>query len=401
MKNRVSFLCLPFAIAAFCLTSCGDDAGKQKGYDGRTFDISAAQDGSLLAKSAKVGHNYTLTIEGEGQAVSYDRKELVPWNAIAKKIESVTIKEGISNIGDWYFSALTLDSYFLPASVTKVEEHSFREGTTLYSYASSVEGANGIYYYSETRPTGEGSYFYLDEENNPRIWKPVIEKVSSVLFIGNSFTFYEGSPEDPGVPRYFSAIAGDFGQKTNLDWVLKGSHTLTKFADANDEMGAIVEEKLKTNQYDYVILQEQSTAPINNYSAFEKAVGALKAKVDANQKNCTTVLYETWGSPTGIQGTSFTSVGEMEAALYAAYSKAGKAHSCPVNYVGSAFAYAYETLHMDIYYSDNRHQNNYGAYLSAAVHVHNLYHFNVTQCYEYAGLDAKTCQELLGVANRF
>ena len=100
-----------FGIAILSLLAiggCGDTSDTQQTYDGRVFDISVSQDKSLTATSNKDGNNYTLTISGEGQAIDYERKELVPWNPIIKKINKVTIEEGITNIGDYFFFSLPL-----------------------------------------------------------------------------------------------------------------------------------------------------------------------------------------------------------------------------------------------------------------------------------------------------
>jgi hypothetical protein len=119
-----------------------------------------------------------------------------------------------------------------------------------------------------------------------------------------------------------------------VDAVYKGSHSLTKFADKTDEKGAIVEDKLTHNQYDYVILQEQSTTPINNYDTFLAAVTKLKNRINQTQTNCKTILYETWGTPynTTIEATAEpakygNSVTAMEAKLRTAYTNAGTATS--------------------------------------------------------------------------
>ena len=84
------------------IVGCGEQETNTS-YDGREFDISVAQDNSVKASIKKVGTNFELTISGAGEALSYDKKELVPWNAISKKINKVEIKDGITNIGDYYF----------------------------------------------------------------------------------------------------------------------------------------------------------------------------------------------------------------------------------------------------------------------------------------------------------
>ena len=85
------------------LAGCDKATSENSGYDGRVFDISVAQDESITASLKKVGTNFEITITGEGEALSYERKELVPWNAISKKISEVKINEGITNIGNYYF----------------------------------------------------------------------------------------------------------------------------------------------------------------------------------------------------------------------------------------------------------------------------------------------------------
>ena len=221
----------------------------------------------------------------------------------------------------------------------------------------------------------------------------------SFLFIGNSFTWRQGSLEDPAVPRYFKAIANNLGQNLTYDFVVESSYTLTSYADANDRLGSIVDSKIKNNKYDYVILQEQSTRPLTNYQAFEDAVKALKSKIDKYQTKCKTILYETWGSPASMNSYG-GSVQEMEARLRTAYEKCAKAANCSVNYIGKAFTYAYVNEGINIYADDNRHQSNEGAYFSAACHVRSIFGLQVSKCTNYCGLNQTECKSLLGIADK-
>ena len=90
----------------FSICACGQGNSGKQTYDGREFDISLNNDGSLICKSIKEGTNYSLTITGSGASKDYEKKELVPWNPIVKKVNKVSINEGITNIGDYFFNSL-------------------------------------------------------------------------------------------------------------------------------------------------------------------------------------------------------------------------------------------------------------------------------------------------------
>ena len=386
-------------LSVFLVVGCNKQSQENQTYDNRVFDISYNQDKSLTATSKKVDNYYELTISGQGKAIDYTKKEEVPWNPIIKKIKNVTIEEGIYNIGDYYFFSLPLEYFILPSTVETVGDNSFNGASIIYTFGGLLNNiTNKVYYYSETKPSSTGNYFYM-EDGVPHPW---ILKTLSFLFIGNSFTYRGNNTSDttnPEVPGDFKKIANNLNIDVNIDSVCKGSHSLTKFANPSDEMGAIVESKLTTNKYDYVILQEQSTTPINNYNTFLTAVKKLKTRIDQTQTNCQTILYETWGSPTAIEGTSYATVGAMEEALRTAYTNAGLEAGCKVNYIGQAFTYTYEQLHINVYADDNRHQNGLGAYLSAACHVRSIFKVNVSKCTDYCGNNETECKALLGVAD--
>ena len=403
-KSKLVYL-FSVSLCVFALVSCKEKENSVS-YDGRVFDISVNQDKSLTAKSTKDGFNYNLEISGVGASMDYNKKEEAPWYPLSKKIIKVTINEGITNIGDYFFTSLTLDSYILPSTVNSVGDHSFNNDATIYTFGGEINNiTNTVYYYSETQPTTPGNYFYM-ENDEPQIWVYVPSKTFSFLFIGNSFT-YRGTnindTQNPEVPLDFKKIANNLGINVEIDSVCQGSHSLTKFANPEDEKGAIVESKLTTKQYDYVILQEQSTTPINNYSTFLSAVKKLKKRVNDTQTNCQTILYETWGTPYNVNNDPKSygaTVGAMEEKLRTAYKNAGEESGCQVNYVGKAFTYTYENYNsINIYADDNRHQNGNGAYLSAACHVRSIFKLKVSTCTEYCSLNQSECKTLLGVAD--
>ena len=271
MKNNFANFLFLFGVTTLLVCACSNNNESNTGYDGREFDISLNHDNSLTLKSQKNNGRYSLTISGNGQSVDYSRKEEAPWYPLVKFVDQVTINEGITHIGDYFFSAINLDYYVLPSTVATVGEHAFNDKAIIYTYGSELTNiSNDVYLYSESAPTTAGNYFYM-KEGIPTIWDTFYSP-KSFLFIGNSFTYMTGTVEDPMVPKYFANIAKNLGHDVTVDFVVEGSYKLASYADPNDAKGAIVEQKLTTNKYDVVILQEQSTTPINNYTNFENAV---------------------------------------------------------------------------------------------------------------------------------
>ena len=390
-------------LAVLTLSGCGkDNTTDHSSYNGKIYDLSVNQDGSVTAQSKKVGNFYTLTISGTGDVKDFVRKEAAPWSAIAKKISEVKIENGIRNVGDYFFYSLTLSEYLLPESIIEVGEHSFNEGSIVYTYGGEITNiSNDVYYYSETKPIQEGNYFHIIGDE-PVVW---ILKSYKFLFIGNSFTYKgsnAGTELNPEVPLNFKKIAKSFDFDVETDAVVKGGHSLTNFANPSDEMGAVVETKLTSNQYDFVILQEQSTTPIDNPSIFETAVKSLKKRIGETQESCQVVLYETWGTPYNTSEDPKTygvNVSDMEAKIRAVYTSVADVTGCLVNYIGKAFSHAYNNTTVNIYNDDGIHQNEYGAYLSAASHVRSIFNIKVSGTTEFCGLDQTKCKALLSVTD--
>ena len=378
----------------FSFFGCGKEKEEKVSYDGRVYDLSLKGDGSVTAKTVKVGTKYTLTLTGGGDAIDFEKKESVPWNPIVKSIDKVVIEEGVTKIGSFYFYSSRVDEFYLPSTLKTISNNAFIETQILYSYSSEIDTSipNKLYYYSEANPGIMGKYFHI-VEGVPVIWNSY-----KVLFIGNSFTYYTQTPDNPMVPNLFKQLADSLGESVEIDYVIKGSHTLTGFSNPNDEMGKIVYEKLNSsNSYTHVILQEQSTAPINSYNNFKTAVGVICDLVSKTQSDCKVVLYETWGSPTGIQSTGHKTVGDMEKALRTAYENCAKEYDLQVDYVGKAFTYVYEKLGINVYFDDNRHQNLVGAYLSSCVHLASILKADVRASSFNGGVDsdvAKTIREV-------
>ena len=173
-----------------------------------------------------------------------------------------------------------------------------------------------------------------EKDNKEENGELEVKKTYSILFIGNSYTYYNDMPE-----AIFKNLAKSAGYDVEITSITKGAYTLEKMADPNDTYGAQVERVLTgTKKYDYVILQEQSARPATMSAGnFYEAVRNLSARIQ--ESGATPILYSTWGRKKG--SSTLTDNGwtneSMTWKLAAAYEAIGKELNIPVAHVGLAF----------------------------------------------------------------
>lgn len=185
-------------------------------------------------------------------------------------------------------------------------------------------------------------------------------KKISVLFIGNSYTFFNE------LWNIFKEIAHSYNINVDVDNVTSGGYTLEKMNDVNDQYGSIVDYKLKNNRYDYVILQEQSLRPVIDKELFFIAVRSLSEKIRKSGAN--PILYETWARKDGsdiLLKYELTSK-MMSDKLIKAYSDIGKELDICVVHVGKVF-YELTTRYpeFELYDEDLSHPSLLGSYVAA------------------------------------
>lgn len=192
--------------------------------------------------------------------------------------------------------------------------------------------------------------------------------VYKVLFIGNSYT------NRSSLWNLVKSIAGGEGYTLAVDYVIKGGWTLLQMSDENDECGAVVDSKLKNNEYDIVFMQEQSERPASSPALFYDGVRALNEKV--KNAGATGVLFQTWGRKEGHATLTMNNwtPEQMTQMLAAAYEAIGDECGLTVSPVGSAFFDVY-TNHpaINLYDPDLTHPSYAGSYLAALCHYAVIY----------------------------
>lgn len=192
--------------------------------------------------------------------------------------------------------------------------------------------------------------------------------MKNYLFIGNSFTFYYD------VYRQFAETAWfALQEKIHADYVGRGGHKLTQFADPADEYGAQMLALLKGDtKYDRIVIQEQSSRPMVDFEKFREGFIGVYEAIKKYQPEAQVSLYSTWGyHEDHPQMAEFgKTTAEMEEALYRAYKSVGDEFGVPVTRVGMAFLRLYKETKLSPYGGDLKHPCFTGSYLSALTHFY-------------------------------
>ena len=173
-----------------------------------------------------------------------------------------------------------------------------------------------------------------------------------ILFLGNSFTFFHD------LPKIVSQML-----LCEVKSHTRGGARLAEQLNPETEMGTKTLKALKEEKWDYVVMQEQSFAPVGNFEAFLRSVKALSTLIKEN--GATPVLYATWAyrensemlSDTGLSYTG------MADALRNNYAKAALETGSLMADVGTLFTRTRDII--TPYEKDDYHPSEAGTVLAA------------------------------------
>ena len=185
-----------------------------------------------------------------------------------------------------------------------------------------------------------------------------------VLFIGNSYIYYND------LPNMLSNIANSFGDSISYDQSTPGGASL--YAHSQDPTTI---NKINQQDWDYVILQDQSQRPslspgyvsVNVYPYAQQLVDAIELNYICSEP----VFYMTWGRKYGDQSNCAsyppvcTYLG-MQERLRDSYLNMGIDNDASVSPVGISFKNSiFLDSTIDLYNPDYSHPSIYGSYLAA------------------------------------
>ena len=206
---------------------------------------------------------------------------------------------------------------------------------------------------------------------NDAVITPTKSRTYKVLFVGNSFTFYN-SGVDYHLQLMLNADKSSDSIAYTIQKIAVSSYTLQDHY--NDSLTI---RKIRSDKWNKIVLQEQSTRPMTSRDLFLQYATLLDAKI--KKDSATTVLYMTW--PEKATPGDITS-------LSSAYLYVSQQIHAPVVPIGLVWEYVVNTYpQLNLYYKDDKHPGLPGTFLIACTFYYSLFNKNpVVNSYLPAGL---------------
>lgn len=178
-----------------------------------------------------------------------------------------------------------------------------------------------------------------------------VEKITfkKVLMIGNSFTFYWN------LPQVLETMFDSSNIKIKVDQKTIGGSKL------KEHWGYNKVESYNIKDYEFVVLNDHSTYPLNNIDTCSKYINLFTNYI--NEYNGQTFVYGTWEYPYLKKISSLRSYNTMD--ILDSLARLNNSKYVPV---GNAFNYVEENYpHINLYMDDNKHPSPNATYLAACV----------------------------------
>ena len=188
------------------------------------------------------------------------------------------------------------------------------------------------------------------------LWSAASPPASRVLFVGNSYTYFNN------LPAIFAALAESSGRRVEVRMTAPGGWRLKDHWEKGEARAL-----LRTAKWDYVVLQDQSTLGVNYF-----VEGTVHVSTDEVFRpyadKWVSAIRDAGGEPVFYLTWARRSVPEDQAALSAAYIRAARSTRSSLAPVGIAWKDARDRFpDIDLFQKDDSHPSPAGSYLAACV----------------------------------
>ena len=233
------------------------------------------------------------------------------------------------------------------------------------------------------------SIFFISQEKllaeeTPLLISPQVENPKSVVFIGNSFFYYNNGVHKPTLGMVKASPALGKGHRfrnitinsSSLEW-----HDIESYV-TNEKIGSFsitsenLYKKYEPEKYDLAIMMDCSQCPIH-----PDRKDLFNFYVDSHSQTLRNFGVE----PSLLMTWAYKDKPEMINGLSSAYIAAGNRNNIMVFPVGLAFQLSQlENPSIELYTPDKRHPSKAGTYLMAAVIYSSIYNISpINNSYDY------------------
>jgi len=182
-----------------------------------------------------------------------------------------------------------------------------------------------------------------------------------ILFIGNSFIFFDD------LPVMFANVAESGGFSVYQSSSTQGGYTLLDHANPASPVGRetirLITESHPT--WDVVVMQEQSLRPFLEFDYFYEGVSALNELI--REVEAEPALFMTWGRIDGIGELDFATNNLLVALAYFEVATETDSILFPVGLVWEAIVNDYPEFAVNLWHPDGFHASYKGSYLASIV----------------------------------
>ena len=210
-----------------------------------------------------------------------------------------------------------------------------------------------------------------------------------ILLVGNSQIYVND------MPATFWKLAQVMGDEAGIYILAKGASHLKDFTNVKNELGSVFESVLKEEEWDYVILQENTRYTSSNNIQKDSIpyVKTLDEKI--KQNGAKTGFFVTWAPIHGMVSGGSITIQELQKIISNNYYKMAQEVNGIVFPIGDIFVKCSEKYpEIELWESDQSHSSKEGAYLTACVLYVSIFGKNIENC-EYIGdLDSTVAKKI-------
>ena len=213
---------------------------------------------------------------------------------------------------------------------------------------------------------------------------------TSVLFIGNSYTFVND------LPNTFAKLARSGGNKVEVGMSAQGGWTLSDHIQSTETL-----HLLNSKKWNFVVLQEQSqipsVAPARTQSMYP-AARELVRKIRDN--GAALIFFVTRARRDGLTENGMNDYESMQAQIDYGYVEIAQELNAPIAPVGAAWLTAVkEHPELVLWQEDGSHPTEQGTYLAACVFYAVIFHESPNGLKYRSGLSRENASTIQSVAS--